>query len=414
MHMSALARRTVLAWLAALPAAAALSSCKDKPPPDLGPDMVLPVPPAMPLDPLGKPDRARAREALERAIRWLVRSQDDDGAFRGRVYPVLSSGQSLTPLALWTLLNLPSELREKHELSLAAAQGWLLEAQQPSGALGFRSKVPDYPCYATAYALRCTARLQPERWQGASEDMAHWLEEQQFKEAAGWAGHPAEGGWGMGTREALRPPESGHVDLSMTRCAIEALRDLGRPADGAVLAAARAFVLRSMVATGGFFYSPVLPRLNKGTEGEDGPGAYGSATCDGLLALAALGYRAHHPVFLKSLHFLHAIHVAHENPGIDPGAHRALAEGMKGYYRAGAATVFQRFSGPKGWRLGLLDAVVSEQRNGGYWLNKNRLLNEDEPLVATLLAIQALGGVLRADERASSKAAAKPGDGGPP
>ena len=96
------------------------------------------------------------------------------------------------------------------------------------------------------------------------------------------------------------------------------------------------------------------------------------------------------------------------------GAHRALAEGMKGYYRAGAATVFQRFSGPKGWRLGLLDAVVAEQRNGGYWLNKNRLLNEDEPLVATLLAIQALGGVLRADERASSKAAAKPGDGGPP
>jgi len=371
--------------------------------------MALPAPTAVPLDPLDANLEAQARKALLRALDWVLRRQSDDGAFRGRVYPVLSSGQSLTPLVLWTLLELPPGMTQGKEPRLERAQQWILDAQEPSGALGFRSKIKDYPCYATSFAIRCTARLQPAHWRTRAGNMASWLQEQQFREGNGWAGHGAEGGWGMGSEEAPVPPDAGHVDLSMTRCAIEALRDLGTATDGAVLKTARSFVLRSMVSSGGFFYSPVLPRLNKGVATQDGPGPYGSATCDGLMALAALGYPAHHPVFRKSLRLLQEIHVVHENPGVDPGPLRALGEAMKGYYRAGSAQVFQRFGGPTGWRGQMIDAVVAEQRRAGSWLNKNRLLNEDEPLLATLFAMQSLSGVLRAVERdtpAAPKAAA--------
>jgi len=394
-------RRTVLTWLSALPVVPLLSGCKDEAPPYEGPDM--PLPPASPLeeDPLSPELKESANNALQTAWQWLRFRQEEDGSFRSRAYPVLGGGQSLTPLVLWTLLRLPESLRAELDSEAQAAQRWILEAQEPSGALGFRGRIEDYPSYATALALRCTLSLKPERWGVASRKMTDWLMRQQFMVARGWAEHPAEGGWGMGSEEALEPPRSGHVDLSMTRTVLEALRDASPKAsfESESMAAARRFVLRSMVKSGGFFASPVLPRLNKGIEGVDGPGPYGSATCDGLLALRALGYPRQHPVLQRSLRHLHSIHVVDRNPGIDSGIKRALAEGMKHYYRAGAATVFALFGGPVGWRRQLIEAVLQEQQSAGSWLNKNRLLNEDEPLIATAFAMQTLSETLQVRER---------------
>ncbi len=399
--MVVLHRRTVLTWLSTLPALPLLPGCKEEPPPYEGPDMVLP--PATPLleDPLDPELRQRAYNSIQNGWRWLRSQQGKDGSFRSRAYPVLGGGQSLTPLVLWTLLGLPPSLRTAVNSESQAAQHWILEAQEPSGALGFRERVEDYPSYATALALRCTVRLKPERWGIASRKMAGWLQEQQFMVAKGWSEHPAEGGWGMGSEEPLEPPRSGHVDLSMTRTVLEALREASPQAsiDSESMTAARRFVLRSMVKSGGFFSSPVLPRLNKGVEGVDGPGPYGSATCDGLLALRALGYPRHHPVVQRSLRYLHSVHVVDRNPGIDAGINRALAEGMKHYYRAGAATVFALLGGPVGWREQVIEAVLQEQQSAGSWLNKNRLLNEDEPLIATAFAMQTLSETLQVKER---------------
>jgi hypothetical protein len=363
--------------------------------------MVLPPATALPIEPLLQALRDRAVDGAQKGLRWLVRQQKSDGSFRSRVYPVLASGQSLTPLILWTILELPASLRTELSEEVAAAQQWILDSQEPSGALGFGSRIADYPSYATALALRCTLRLKPARWRIAARKMALWLDEQQFMASRGWVEHPAEGGWGMGSEAPLEPPRSGHVDLSMTRAALEALSDSGAqfgPRSESMSAANR-FVLRSMVKSGGFFSSPVLPRLNKGVEGEDGHGPYGSATCDGLRALQALGYPRHHPVVQRSLQHLHAIHVNDRNPGIDPGLNRALAEGMKGYYRAAAATVFARLGGPADWRHGIVNAVLEEQQSTGPWLNKNRLLNEDDPLIATAFALQALSESLQVEER---------------
>lgn len=399
--MTSIDRRTVLTWLSVAPLAGLLSGCKEEVPPYEGPDMVLPQAPALPIEPLQQEVRERALDAASKGLRWLIRKQKPDGSFRSRVYPVLASGQSLTPLILWTILELPSSLRADVSEQVDAAQQWILDAQEPSGALGFASRIEDYPSYATALALRCTLRLKPKRWSIAARKMALWLDEQQFMASRGWMGHPAEGGWGMGSEVALTPPQSGHVDLSMSRAALEALSDSGTRfgTRSESMSAANRFVLRAMVESGGFFSSPVLPRLNKGVAREDGHGPYGSATCDGLRALHALGYPRHHPVVQRSLQHLHSIHVNDRNPGIDPGLNRALAEGMKGYYRAGAATVFARLGGPAHWRKGIATAVLEEQQSVGPWLNKNRLLNEDDPLVATAFALQALSECLQVEER---------------
>ena len=71
-----------------------------------------------------------------------------------------------------------------------------------------------------------------------------------------------------------------------------------------------------------------------------------------------------------------------------------FAEAMRGYYRAGAARCFARSGGPAGWRQGLTAAIVAEQREDGSVRNENALQKEDDPIIGTGFAVQALAAAL--------------------
>jgi hypothetical protein len=74
----------------------------------------------------------------------------------------------------------------------------------------------------------------------------------------------------------------------------------------------------------------------------------------------------------------------------------AFAEAMRGYYRAGAARCFARWGGPEGWRSQLAMAIVAEQHQDGGFRGTNRLQKEDDPIIATSFAVQALAAALSA------------------
>ena len=118
--------------------------------------------------------------------------------------------------------------------------------------------------------------------------VAH-LRAQQFSEANGWTSdHPAYGGWGMGGA-IRRPADAGHVDLSMTRFVLEALRASGVDGSDPAMTRARVFLERSQNHDGGFYFSPVTPALNKAGQIAGGFVSYGTTTADGVLALRACG-----------------------------------------------------------------------------------------------------------------------------
>jgi hypothetical protein len=236
------------------------------------------------------------------------------------------------------------------------------------------------------YATALTARLLQQVRPALAGPSLTWLRTQQFRAADGWGDSAAAGGFGMGTKIPRIPPQAGHVDLSMTRRALEALA--GTDWDGGD--EAQAFVLRCRSVDGGFVYSPVQPGLNKGAAG---PAAgYGTATCDGLLALLALGAPPNDPGVVEALAFLTSIHTADANPGLAGGRMDAFGPAMAFYYRAAAAAVFRRLGGPDGWEVALLSAVRAGQRDDGSWANPSRLQKEDDPLIATAFALQALSG----------------------
>ena len=135
----------------------------------------------------------------------------------------------------------------------------------------------------------------------------------------------------------------------------------------------------------------------EGADPSEDPGqSTGGSTADGLLALVALGLgRSDLPV-QRGLSRLHALHQVDANPGLEGGPMASFAPAMRGYWRAGACEVYARLGGPPGWRQGLATVIAAEQGDDGSWRNPSQLQKEDDPLVATAFALQALSWVLRA------------------
>lgn len=335
-----------------------------------------------------------ARVALARGHAWLWSAQAPDGRFASATYGLLASGQSLTPFVLESLLQGPSELLEVRTDSIDRATRVMIEMRNSDGALGLATPSPDYPCYATGMLLSCLGATRPPGWETLAQPSVAWLRSQQFRSAAGWSGHPGQGGWGMGTRDPRTLPDAGHVDLSMTRRVLLGLRAVGVSPDDPALLEARDFVARCQTTDGSFVYSPVELALNKGLRGPDGaPLGYGSATTDGLLCLGALGL-VPSEASERSGRWLSDHHRTDRNPGLEGGPMALFGEAMRGYYRAGAARCFARWGGPEGWPERLATAIAAEQREDGSIVGASGLQKEDDPIVGTAFAVQALAGAL--------------------
>lgn len=309
---------------------------------------------------------------LDRGVAWLLARQHADGAFRSDTYGFLAGGPTTTALATLALAG----ARGVPDSALSRALGFLVAVRDGSGALGLGG---EYPVYATSMAVRALARLHPPGWQDAARPMVRWLTAQQLR-GEGWGVHPGRGGFPMGAATPRTPPDSGHVDLSMTRQALQALRAAG--ADDAVFAEGRAFALRCRGPDGGFRYSPVEPGVNKGATPE---ASYGTATADGVLALRATGLAD--DAVADGVRWLERHLRADENPAVG-GAFGAYGPAMRFYWRAAAAEALGA-GAPAAWARSVRDALATEQRADGSWRNERAEQKEDDPLVATCLALLA-------------------------
>lgn len=333
------------------------------------------------------PEPTPREVALERAVRWLRTQQGDDGAFRSQVYALFKEGQSLTPLLALALRSVaaPAPMVDR-------ALAYVLSLPGDDGAVGFRTAIADYPVYATSLSLRALCEAKPTGWQEPAKRMAAWLTSQQLVE--GWEDTPGYGGFTMGTKQPPQPPHAGHVDLSMTRRALQALHIFGHAPEHPAMQAGRHFVDRCSTEDGGFIYSPVEEALNKAGRTKAGSlRGYGSATCDGILALLALGTSRDDARLTRARSFLSSIHRPDENPGITDQAMQPYRKAMRGYYQAASAEVFGVLGGPDGWAAALEQDVLSSQQADGSWKNPLPLQKEDDPLVATALALLTLGAI---------------------
>jgi hypothetical protein len=327
--------------------------------------------------------RRKANSPLMQAAQYLWARQSDDGGFHSTSYGLLRSGQSLTPFVLLALLGIPEDASPQPKGAVERALSFIEANTNAEGALGLMDdSAADYPNYATALGVSALIKAGRPGYEKAVEPMVAHLRAQQFCETSGWKPEDAPyGGWGMGG-SIRRPPEAGHVDLSMTRYVIEALQLAGVPASDPAMARALVFLERSQNPDGGFYFSPVNPEINKaGTRSDGRFASYGTATADGVLALRAAGVPDRDLRITKAIAWLKEHHQPDRAPGFDAVTDEQWASGLRFYY---AHAISRALPG--------LPVNLPPQAADGSFRNSNNLVKEDDPLIATAFAIYALAG----------------------
>lgn len=350
--------------------------------------------------------RAEDRHApLRRACAWLWARQAADGGWHSETYGLLRSGQALTPFVLEALIRVPEELAPRPPGGVERGLAFIREHVAADGRMGMSiAGLPEYPTYATAYGLACLVRAGDARDRELIARMrAALLASQLGRDLP--EDHVAQGGWGFGVRP---PGHPGHVDLSHTRHALEALALAGsdREVSGRAL---RFLALLQKVdprpqppandvgvpSDGGFYFSPIVLAASKGNEEErDGKRwmrSYASATADGLLALLAAGVAKDDPRVQAAAAWLRAHPRLDEPEGIPAGGNERWARSIAHYHLMVRAEANAALGEPGPWREEIARSLSALQREDGSFVNEEgHLMKEDDPLLCTALAVVAL------------------------
>jgi len=344
-------------------------------------------------------------DAIGKAATFLWAQQAEDGSWPSKTYGVLKTGQALTPFVLLTLQRVPGEIFAPPKENLNRALAYIRKNINAEGALGLSDPlIAEYPNYATALAVVALAHSKPA--QGSADAklidrMIAYLKSQQLNGdgGKGWkVSDPAFGAWGYGG-VPIKAPESGHADLSITRYVLEALRAWKPEEHETAFRDARRFISRLQnltiprhdhlpIGDGGFFFSNVLPDANKAGKDGDRFKSYGTATADGLLSLYAC--KADSLCIDAASNWLLDHHGAGGVPGVPAGGEKAWDQGIRFYYSGVSALALSRVKTDKDWRKPLREFLLQSQRADGSFANANLVVKEDDPLIATPLALLAL------------------------
>lgn len=365
--------------------------------------------PALKFSELAKARRA----ALDRASRFLVEFQGTDGAWRSDHYGFFRSGDALTPLVL-TALQSCSDRDYLAEQGLVGGSEWLESLTERVSKSSEAWTMLKYPLFTASYAARYYAAL------GDTARAASWAEciaGLQHSEALGWA--PSEARHGAWSDAPLPPgkpegrneevPDMLNPNISATAIAVLGLAAAGR-ADQARLALP--FIEKchnwrsigpaqdSTFDDGGFFFALGDPARNKaGVAGKDAAGhqryrSYGSATCDGIASLLALGSKPSDARLAAGLEWLRTrLTVELNHTGTWPADRADSARALLYYYAQALGLVFKQCK-ELPWvaraQENLWRGLIALQNRDGSWSNPDAESCEDDPIVATAFAMHAL------------------------
>ncbi len=304
--------------------------------------------------------------SLTKGIAWLGARQAQEGAWKSTTYSAYGEGPVLTAGALWALTACPEGSVPRDTIDRGVA--YLRRCLTPDGKLESIS-----PTYAASLAILVLVRLHgpvdPD-----VQRMARWLVSAQLAEPMGWGrSDRAYGGWDR-QGDWARKPNLAQVDLSILSFAVEALAAAKVSEEDPVWDRALTFISRCQLPDGGYLATPIPEHawVNKAGEGR----SYSTTTCDGVRALFACGSPAE-----ASGAWLDA----HPATDVPVGLNPEWTEGLRFYhaYVWAASRRLRGLSVDVSWLAPLQSA-------DGSWTNSTPLMKEDDPLIATLLAVAAL------------------------
>lgn len=362
------------------------------------------------VDPQQQPDAA-----LQRGVEWLCRQQQGDGGWHSDTYGQMRCGVGNTALTVFALANLPSPRRDQRvEQAIDRGLKFLMANLDATGFVRAIDGSSDYPTYATALTVLALHKHgKGSFWSNQNRRMLRYLLASQQTSRQGWTTKDPEfGGWNhIGGADDVQFRMPGEVDLSVTTLALEALatapqeEEMQANTDGALR-----FLSRCQHAAtseggeaadaGGFAFFPAAtdPRnkaglLQTGSTSKHAR-SYGTTTADGWRALRACGLSDADSRVQTATNWLKK----HATEAIVPGFPDAegvasFRAGLRYYYAASMARVSGDSSALEIHSASreLQRWIVSQQQSDGSWQNPVAVMHEDDPLIATSLAVIALG-----------------------
>jgi len=330
-----------------------------------------------------------AEDAVERGADWLLKQQADDGGWHSATYGTMQSGVGNTALVLDALSRMPAEWRAEHAAEISRGVRFLLANLDDTGYLTAPRRSADFPTYATALLLTALDRLDSQEFLTEREQMRRYLREVQGSDPDSHFG-----GWSQVGGELEDARSESNFNLSVTRHAMEALTG-GEAARPSRENAIKFVESCRNVDDGGFFFLPTADDpLNKAGVTDSGAArSYGTATADGILALLACQVPAEDERIQAALRWLEKNPIVTKVP--DYGRRGSVVHADTAlcfYYFAALARVMERFplSMLATHRETLSKEVTRLQQLDGSWSNPNKLMREDDPLIATAFALTAL------------------------
>jgi squalene-hopene/tetraprenyl-beta-curcumene cyclase len=344
---------------------------------------------------------AQIREARQRGVRWLLAQQGADGGWHSATYGQMRCGVGNTALALYALSLLPPAEREPHKMAIERGVSFLTSNLDAHGAVRAPDGESDYPNYATALGLIAMRRMGLKGPENASARMLDYVRRSQNLQTP-VATNLEYGGWTHTAANEPSAPIRGETNLSVTRYSLAALAaydqldERSRQAGLAFLANCQN--LTPPLADGGFYFTTTVddPRNKAGFVARgDGqqPRSYGAPTVDGLLALRDCGLAENDPRVVVAERWLAANWHVDSVPGFIVGTPSdGYRDGLAYYYRAALAELLapQTATSAATRRAELLRVTLAAQRPDGSWQNANPQMRENDPLLATPLALIAL------------------------
>jgi hypothetical protein len=332
-----------------------------------------------------------AGKPIERASQ-----QGTDGGWHSKTYGQLKDGAAMTSLALNALSRAADEWRKVKQPVFDRGLAFLARGLDKRGTIAGPDGTLDFPTYAAALWLDAQHRLRRTD-HAESQRIIEYLIAAQLHEPRGFeTDSPSYGGW-----DFLGPDDAHGIttgtNVSVTRYVTEALAS-GRESKDKIEAAlrrAKTYMLRCQQADGGFAFTCEPASLNNkaayGDKELKQARSYGTATCDGIRALIACGVKPTDEPAAKAFAWLA------KRPGLEvvPGFQDLPPEagwqrGLRFYYYAALAPLLAHFPNAAIRKAELDRHLIGLQKVDGSWENDSDRMRENDPLIATSLAIIAL------------------------
>jgi hypothetical protein len=350
------------------------------------------------------PHGTSSSRRIEAAVRWMISQRSSDGLWHSDHYGNLKGGATITAFCLYALSHVDAEWTQPHREALQASCDALLPVIRQKGFVANPDSI-EYPVYASAALLVAVHRLQLQMPDEVRGQLVDYLLAAQVDQGEGYElSDPDFGGWDMEGMAQVRRKSTG-TNISVGAFAAEALALEPKARVETALANYRIWLSRAqnVPGDGGFFFH--ADRAHDGNKAgwEDGredssghaaqqqPRSYGTATADGIRGLLACQSDPHLDELIAAVDWFEPRLGGNRVPGFEDSPDPSWSEALVYYYWFSLSKSLECFATKTQDQIcaHIVERLVESQQPQGYWQNPNARMREDDPLIATGLALVA-------------------------